>query len=330
MRLRALGLVVLPVIVLITAPIAARAQQPVRTARIGLLLPVSASDPLSISILTAFRQGMRDVGYVEGQSLVIEPRWAEGKYDRLAPLAAELVQSNVDVIVTYTAPAIRAAKQATSTIPIVMAGVIDPVSPGFVASLARPGGNVTGLSIMAPELVGKQLEILRELVPNATRLGVLGNPDNPGYAPQFHRAQQAGRALKVELRSFEARGPGDVTPAFAAMTKEGIGALIVLVDIMLETHRTRVVELAARHRLPAVYGLRDYVNAGGLLSYGASGLNFRAAALYVDKILKGAKPGDLPVEQPTKFELVINLKTAKALGLTIPPSVLLRADAVIE
>jgi putative tryptophan/tyrosine transport system substrate-binding protein len=242
-----------------------------------------------------------------------------------------LVNLKVDVIVTYAPPAILAAKQATGTIPIVMAGIIDPVATGLVASLARPGGNITGLSLMAPELVGKQLEILKEAIPEVTRVAVLGNPANAGTSPQLRHAREAARALKVRLQLLEARGANDIDSAFAKMTKERVGAVVVLVDAMLIDQRTRVADLAARHRLPSVYGLIEFVEAGGLIFYGANDASrFRRAAMFVHKILKGAKPADLPVEQPTKFELVINLKAAKALGLTIPPSILLRADQVIE
>jgi putative tryptophan/tyrosine transport system substrate-binding protein len=317
-------------ILLVAAPLATTAQLATTVHRIGFLSPLSPSDLQSVLLLGGLRQGLRDLGYLEGQNLSIEFRWAEGMYDRLPGLAADLVRLKVDLIVTYTAPAIHAAKQATTTIPIVMGGVIDPVTPGFVASLARPGGNITGLSIMAPELVGKQLEILREVVPKLTRVAVLGNPVNPGHAPQVRYALEAARALKVDLDFLEARGPNEIDSAFTAMTNKGTAAIIVLADAMLEAHRTRVTELAARYRLPAVYGLKDFVEVGGLMFYGASSGGWRRVALYVDKILKGAKPADLPVEQPTKFELVINLKTAKALGLRISPSLLLRADQVIE
>jgi ABC-type uncharacterized transport system substrate-binding protein len=315
----------------LAAPLAGEAQPPNTSFRVGFLSPLSSSGPQSATILGTLRQALRDLGYVEGQNLAIEVRWAEGKYDRLLGLATELVRLKVDVIVTYTAPAIQAVKQATRTIPIVMGGVIDPVTPGFVASLARPGGNITGLSIMAPEVVGKQLEILKEVVPRVTRVALLGNPANPGHAPQLERAHEAARSLKIELRLLEARKPSDIDSVFTAMARERAGGIIVLVDAMLETQETRIIELAARQKLPSVYGLKHFVEAGGLIFYGASGTDsFRHAAVYVDKILRGAKPADLPVEQPTKFELVINLKTAKALGLTIPPPLLLRADQVLE
>jgi putative ABC transport system substrate-binding protein len=237
----------------------------------------------------------------------------------------------VAIIVVTSLPAIQAAQQATGTIPIVMATSLDPVSTGFVASLARPGGNITGLSAMAPELVGKQLELLKAVVPRVSRVALLGNPANPGTAPMVRRAQDAARELGIRLQPLEARSPGEIDSAFAAMTRERAGALIVLLDVMFAEHRARIADLAAKHRLPAVYGLQEYAEVGGLMVYGSSFVDrFRRAAIFVDKILKGAKPADLPVEQPTKFELVINMKTAKALGLTIPPSLLLRADQVIE
>ena len=299
--------------------------------RIGFLSPSSLSDPRAPVRLGAFREGLRELGYVEGQNIAIESRWAEGKYDRLPGLAAELVSLRVDIIVTWALPAIQAAKEATATIPIVMAGSLDPVATDFVTSLARPGGNITGLSLMAPELVGKQLELLKEVVPKVTRVALLGNPANPGTAPQVRRGQDAARALGIRLQPLEARNPSAIDNAFAAMTRERAGALIILVDAMFGEHRTRIADLAARHRVPAVYGLPEYAEAGGLMGYGSSVVDrFRRAATFVDKILKGAKPADLPIEQPTRFELVINLKTAKALGLAIPPAVLARADEVIQ
>jgi putative ABC transport system substrate-binding protein len=316
---------------LLATPLAAEAQQVAKVPRIGFLSPSSPSDSRAPHRFGALQQGLRELGYVEGQNISIESRWAEGKYDRLPDLAAELVRLKVDVIVTYAPPAIRAAKQATGTIPIVMGGVIDPVATGFVASLARPGGNITGLSLMAPELVGKQLEILKEMVPKVSRVAVLGNPANAGTAPQLRHAQDAARALKLQLQLLEARSPDEIDSAFAVMIKEGAGAVVVLVDSMLVDQRTRIADLAVRRRLPSVYGLIDFVVAGGLMFYGANDADrFRRAAYLVDRILKGAKPADLPVEQPTKFELVINLKTAKALGLTIPQSLLQRADEIIQ
>ncbi len=316
---------------LLAAPLAADAQQPVKVPRVGYLSPNSPSDPARQHRLEAFRQGLRELGYVEGQNIAVEPRWAEDKYDRLPALAADLVRSKVAVIVTVGVPATQAAQQATRTIPIVMAVVIDPIGTGLIASLARPGGNVTGQSLVLPELVGKQLQLLKELAPQVSRVALLWNPANPGSAPQLREAEVAARALGVRLQRLEAREPQEIDSAFAAMTRERAGALMVLVDAMLLAQRTRIAGLAARRRLPAVYGLREHAEAGGLMVYGANPLDLeRRAATYVDKILKGRKPADLPVEQPTKFELVINLKTAKALGLTIPPSILIRADEVIR
>jgi len=316
---------------LVSPPFAGHAAQAARIARIGFLSPGSPSDPGMQRRFGALRQGLRDLGYVQGRNLAVESRWAEGRYDRLPGLAAELVGLKVDVIVTHTPPAIQAAKQATATIPIVMAGVIDPLATGFVTSLAHPGGNITGLSVMAPELVGKQLEILKEVAPQVAKVALLGNPDNTGTAPQLRLAQEAARALGVRLLPLEARGPNEIDNAFAAMAREQAGALIVLLDGMLIGERARIAELSARQRLPAMYGILDHAEAGGLIAYGPSVFDrFQRAASFVDKILKGTKPGDLPVEQPTKFELVVNLRAAKALGLTIPPSILARADRTIE
>jgi putative ABC transport system substrate-binding protein len=337
MKMTRVALTVVLTLGLLAAPLATEAQPPAgKVPRIGLLSPSAPFDagrnPSDLAVLfAAFREGLRELGYVEGQNIKIESRWAEANYDRLPGLAAELVGLKVDVIVTYGTPTSLAAKRATSTIPIVMAAIIDPVASGLVTNLARPGGNLTGQSMMSPDLVGKQLELLKEVVPKVSRVALLHNPANPGNAPQAQHGQDAARALGVRLQLLEARGPSEIDSAFAAMTNEQAGAVIVLVDAILQGNRTRITDLAARHRLPAVYGLSEYAEAGGLLAFGPSRLDlFRRAATYVDKILKGAKPADLPVQQPTKFELVINLKTAKALGLTIPPSVLVRADQVIE
>jgi putative tryptophan/tyrosine transport system substrate-binding protein len=316
---------------LLAAPLAAEAQAPSKVPRAGYLSPGSASDPRRAALFGAFQQGLRDFGYVEGKTIRIEARFAEGNYDRLPDLAAELVRLKVDVIVAYATPAVQAAQKATRTIPIVMTAVIDPVATRLVAGLGRPGGNVTGLSMMAPEVVGKQLQLLRELLPKVVRVAVLWNPANAGDGPQLREAKTAARALGVQLQPLEARDPSEIDRAFAAMTREHAGALLVLVDAMLIDNRTRIVRLAEKTRLPSVYGQRENAEAGGLMVYGAStiDLNLRAAN-FVDKILKGAKPGDLPVEQPTTFELVINLKTAKTLGLTIPQPLLQRADEVIQ
>jgi putative ABC transport system substrate-binding protein len=282
--------------------------------------------------LDAFRQGLRELGWVEGQNIVIDYRFAEGRFDRLPDLAAELVRLKVDIIVAATTPAAAAAKKATETIPIVMISVGDPVGLGLIASLARPGGNATGLSYsVGLETIGKGLELLKETVPKVRRVAILSNPANPFQPLAISEVNVAARSLGLQLQLLEARGPNDFDGAFAAMATERVGALLVVADSMFLLHRTRLADLAARSRLPAAYGTRENVEAGGLMSYGASVRDlYRRSAAYVDKILKGAKPGDLPVEQPTKFELVINLKAAKALGLTIPPSVLGRADEVIQ
>jgi ABC-type uncharacterized transport system substrate-binding protein len=305
---------------LLAVPLAVEAQQAAKVARIGFLATNLAASPSYMR--EAFRQGLRDLGYVEGRNLVIEYRDAEGKLERLPALAAELVALNVDVIFAEggTRSAL-AAKQATRTLPIVFAPVGDPVASGVVTSLARPGGNVTGLSNLAPELVVKGLEQLRQpgAVPERTEKDVL------------KAAEVAARALGVRLQFAEARSPADFDRAFSDMTRARAGALTVLPSVMFFIERRRLVDLAAKNRLPAVYPWREFVDAGGLMAYGPNIADmYRGAATYVDKILKGAKPGDLPIEQPTKFELVINLKTAKALGLTIPPSLLGRADQVIE
>ncbi len=318
---------------LLAAPPTADPQSPGKVHRIGFLSPSSLSDPRTQRYFEAFRQGLRELGYVEGQNIDIESRWAEGKYNRLPGLAAELVRLKVDVIVTWAPPAIQAAKEATETtpIPIVMGGIIDPITTGVVTSLARPGGNITGLSNMTPELVGKQLEMLKEVVPKVSRVAVLGNPANAGNGPQMREAEVAARVLRVRLQFLEARDFEQIDSAFAAMTRERAGALIVLVNAMLADHRTRIADLAAKRRLPTVSGQREFAEAGGLMAYGASiSDTYRRAATYVDKILKGTKPADLPVEQPTRFELVINMRTAKALGLTFPQTILIRAEEVIR
>jgi ABC-type uncharacterized transport system substrate-binding protein len=317
--------------VLLAAPLAAEGQQAAKIARIGLLTLNVAPNP---HLREAFRQGLRDLAYVEGRDVVIEYRDAEGKPERLPALAAELVALKVDVIVAPGAPQALAAKQATSTLPIVFTAVADPVTDGLVTSLARPGGNVTGLSSLAPELAGKRLELLKQAVPGLTRVAVLWQPGAFGDRTDkdlLKRTDVAARALGVRLQVVEARGPADFDRAFSDMTRARAGALTVLPSTMFSNERRRFVDLAAKHRLPAVYQWREFVDAGGLMSYGPNLVDlFRRAASYVDKILKGAKPADLPVDQPTKFELMINLKTAKALGLTIRPSVLARADEVIE
>jgi len=313
-------------------PLAAEAQQAAKVARIGFLTGTSLS--VSPNLPAAFRQGLRDLGYVEGRNLVIEYRDAEGKFERFPALAAELVALKVDVLVAANSLAALAAKQATRTLPIVFAFAVDPVTDGLVTSLARPGGNVTGLSTLLAELVGKRLELLKQAVPGVSRVAVLWQPGAQGERTEKDlqkEAEVAARALGVRVQFVEARGPADFDRAFSDMTRARAGALTVFGSAMFFDERRRLVDLAAKNRLPAVYGLKEYVDAGGLMAYGANVADlFRRAATYVDKILKGAKPGDLPVEQPTKFELVINLKTAKALRLTIPQSLLQRADEVIQ
>jgi putative tryptophan/tyrosine transport system substrate-binding protein len=316
---------------LLAAPLAVEAQQAAKIARIGYLAGNLAATP---HLQEAFRQGLRDLGYVEGRNVVIEYRSAEGKLERFPALAAELIALKVDVIVAGNSRAALAAKQATRTLPIVFAVAADPIASGLVTSLARPGGNVTGLSVLAPELVGKCLEQLKQTVPGVSRVAVLWQPGGLGERTDKDMpkaAEVAARALGVRLQFVEARGPEEFDRAFSDMTRAGAGALTVLTSSMLFGERRRLVDLAAKHRLPAVYPWREGVDAGGLMAYGPNLADlYRRAATYVDKILKGTKPADLPVEQPTKFELVINLKAAKALGLTIPPSVLGRADDVIQ
>ena len=317
---------------LLIAPRAAAGQQPGRVYRIGILANVPVTGPESAGLWGAFIQGLRELGYVEGQNIRIESVSSDGNYERLPELAAELVRLKVDVIVVPAPQNALAAKKATQTIPIVMASAGDPVAEGLVASLARPGGNITGLSgIAGPGIGGKRLELLKEAVPKVSRMTFLSNPANAMSAAFLEETKKAARSLRVQLQSLEAREPGELERAFAAMSRERVGALLVLNDGMFLIHRTQIAVLAVKQRLPTMFGGREYVDAGGLMSYGGSGRdNFRRAAIYVDKILKGAKPGDLPIERPTKFELVINLKAAKALGLTIPQSVLGRADEVIQ
>ncbi len=326
-----LALLLVLVLSSIAAPRAAEAQPAGKAPRVGYLSWFSRSDPWDQRGVEAFRQGLRDLGYLEGHSIAIEYRWAEEKYERLPDLAAELVRLKVDVILAPGIHVTQAAKQATKTIPIIMVAVNDPIATGLVATLARPGGNITGLSLMAPELVGKQLEFLREVVPTVSRVAVLWNPTNPGQAPQLREAEVAARALGVQLQPVEARGPSEIDGAFAAMTRERADALLVLADILLQAQGKRIADLATHNRLAAIYGHLRHVEAGGLIVYGVNVFDlYRRAATYVDKILKGAKPAELPVEQPMKFELVINLKTAKALGITIPPTLLFLADEVIR
>jgi putative ABC transport system substrate-binding protein len=307
----------------------AEAQQPTKIPRIGYLSVRSLSSV--VDRREAFRQGLRELGYVDGKNVIIEWRSAEGKLDRLPTLAADLVRLKVDVIVTTGPTATRPAKEATSTIPIVMTQDIDPVGTGFVASLARPGGNITGLSSLAPEISGKQLELLRESVPRLSRVAVLWASSNPGNARQLEEMERTARAFGVKLQFLDILGPKDIQIAFRAASKERADAVLVLQNGVAAAHRTEIAELAIKSRLPAIYPRLEFVEDGGLMSYGASFTDMdRRAATYVDKILKGRTPADLPVEQPMKFEFIVNLKAAKQIGLTIPPNVLVRADKVIK
>jgi putative ABC transport system substrate-binding protein len=316
---------------LLAAPLAAEGQQAGKVPRVGYLNPGSQSDPARQRRFEALRQSLRELGYVEGQNIAIESRWAEGKYDRYPALAADLVRSKVDVIVAVSAAATQAARQATRTIPIVMSLANDPVGSGLVPSLAHPGGNVTGISMMGPDVVGKQLQVLKEVVPRVSRVALLRNPANPASAAQLREAEAAARTLGVRLQTLEAQNPQEIDNAFVAMTRERAGALLILSDGIFTNQRRQIAELAMNKRLPALSFSAEYAEAGGLMFYGANLLDLeRRAAIYIDRILKGAKPADLPVEQPTKLELIINLRSAKAIGLTIPPALLGRADEVIQ
>ncbi len=304
------------------------ARAPSKTARIGFL---SASLPLPNSSTDAFREGLRELGYVEGQSIVIEYRFAEESSGQLPSLAAELVGLAPDVLLAWGGPAIVAAKQASSTLPIVFPISGDPVAAGWVASLARPGGNLTGLSSLATGLAAKRLELLAEVVPGISRVAVLWNPTNPTKQPEFAETVSAARSLGIQLQSLEVRGPDDFAAAFEAAASGRAEALFVLAEPLTVRHTSQIVEFSIRSRLASAHELSEYAEVGGLMNYGANRSDlFRRAATYVDKILKGAKPADLPVEQPTKFDFVINLNTAQALGLTIPQSVLLQATEVIQ
>ena len=320
---------ILFLVVLLDVTVIAEAQPLTKHSRIGFLnVGTPATSPARQEV---FRQGLRDLGYLEGKNIVIEWRYAEGKLDRLPALAAELVRLKVDVIVTGGGISTRSAKDATVTIPIVMTQDIDPVGNGFVASLARPGGNITGLSTLAPEISGKQMELLKEIVPKFARVAVLGTTTNPGTAQALKETELAAGAFKVQLQYLDVLGSKDIDTGFQTASKARADAVLVLISSVLNTHRAPVVNLAVKSRLPVIYPFPEFVEAGGLISYGVSFADlWRRAATYVDKILKGAKPADLPVEQPTKFELIINLKAAKQIGLTIPPNVLVRADKVIK
>jgi putative ABC transport system substrate-binding protein len=338
MRPRVVAIIMMLALGLLAAPLGSNAQQPTKIWRIGFLSPSSSShlekrgDPLGGRGLEAFRQGLRERGYIEGQNIAIEYRWAEGRFERLPDLAAELVRLKVDVIVAVVTQASLAAKNATRTIPIVTVAVGDPVGSGLVASLAHPGGNVTGPSSMFAELAGKQLELLKETVPKASRVAVLRNPANPVWQAQMLRETEiAARTLGLRLQLLDARGLEELEGAFAAMTRGRARALLVQADPMFSLHARRIADLAVKHRLPTMGGFRENVEAGFLMSYAPNFPDlFRRAGYYVDRILKGTKPADLPVEQPMRFEFAINMNTAKALGITFPQTILIRADQVIQ
>ncbi len=316
---------------LLAPPLAAAAQPPAKVPRIGVLSQADRTSGGVSLLLEAFRQGLRDLGYVEGQNINIEYRRAEPPYDRLPELATDLVELQVDVIFAPSTPTALAAQQATKRIPIVFASAGDPVGSGLVAGIGRPGGNITGLSLLAPEIVAKQLQLLKEAAPKVSRVAVLSNPANQYNALMVKETEVAARSLAVRVHLLGVRGADGPDSALSAVIKERAGALFVFFDPLFFIQRTRIVEFATKNRLPAMYPHREHAEAGGLMAYGADlRANFRRAATYVDKILKGAKPADLPVEQPMRFELVINMKTAKALGLTFPPSILIRADQVIQ
>jgi len=309
-------------------PLAADAQQAANVARIGFLGATSPSG--WASRVEAFRLGLRDLGYVEGKNVTIEFRWADEHYDRLPSLAAELLRLKVDLLVTYGTPASLAAKHATTTIPIVMVHSGDAVVAGIVASLARPGANLTGSTYFLPQLMAKRLELLKDAVPRISQVAILVKPDNPFFAPAIRALEVAAKALKIRLQQFEARDPNEFEAAFSAMSKRRVDAVVILEDAVFVTHVKTIAELAAKHRLPAA-GFQELAVAGGLIGYGVDFLQmYRHAAVFVDKILRGTKPADIPVEQASKFDLLINLKTARALSLTIPPPLLVRADQVIE
>jgi putative ABC transport system substrate-binding protein len=309
-----------------TWPLTARAQQGPRTYRLGYL-----SNAKLPHLIAALQAGLRDLGYVEGQNLMIEYRFAEERAATLDTLAAELVQLRPDAIVTVATDASLAAKRATTTIPIVMSTVGDPLRLGIVASLARPGGNMTGVTLYGSELAGKRLEVLKEAIPNIARVAVLGNPSNPSNEYYWQETQSAGRKLVIDVQRFNVKAPNELPAEFSNMTRNGAVALDVLSDPLFNGARQQIIGLAADHRLPAIYEAREFAEAGGLISYGPNIAELtRRSAAFIDKVLKGVNPADLPVEQPTKFELVLNVKTAKALGLTLPPMLLARADEVIE
>jgi putative ABC transport system substrate-binding protein len=308
-------------------PLVARAQG--RIPRVGFMGNSTAA--LEVNLVDSFREGLRELGYEEGRNIAIEYRWADGRYERFAALVAELIAAKVDVIVTAGTPAALAVKKATSTVPLVMVAVGDPVGTGLVPSLARPDGNLTGLSSVAPDLEGKRLELLREIVPSVSRIAVFINSVNPFHATSMRQAQSAGKTLGIKVQQYDIRKSEDLDGAFAAIRKERPDALLILADRVFLHNRERIVDFTEEQRLPNVSAYKEVVEAGGLMSYGPSYEDMhKRAAIYVNKILKGAKPGNLPIEQPTKFTLVVNLKAAKALGISMPPAVLSRADDVIE
>ena len=312
--------------IMISCVVTARAG---KTPRIGFLGNSTAA--LEANLIRPWREGLRDFGYVEGQNLAVEYRWAEGRYERFPALIAELLALKVDVIVTAGTPAAQAVKRASSTIPLVMIAVGDPVGTGLVGSLGRPGGNATGLVSIAPDLEGKRLQLLQEIVPNLTLVALLTNPANPFHVGSEQQLRSAATAMHVKAQSFAVRNESEFDAAFETMLRQRPGAMIMLADRLFLHHRKRIADFALKHRLPAVYAYQELVEAGGLMSFGPSypGMH-RRAAYFVDRIVKGASPSELPMEQPSQFELMINVKTARALGLTIPPSLLLRADRVIE
>jgi putative ABC transport system substrate-binding protein len=323
------GGIVTLILGLLIAPLAADAQPPGQLPRVGTRTAVTA--PTTELFHALLRQRLRELGYVEGQHIVLESRSAEGHYERLPARAAQLVALPVDALVTWGTPAAVAAKQATSTVPIIFLAVGDPIGSGIVASLARPGGNVTGVTHLSAELSAKQLELLKEVVPGLTQIAVLRNPRNPVSAPQLHWTELAAQALGMQLHVVDVRAPSEFEAAFVSMTRERAGALIVLADTMFLSQRRQIADLASQHRLPAPFNWREYAEAGGLIAYGPRLADqCRRVAEFADKILKGVRPAELPVEQPMRFELVINLKTAKELGLTISPLLRFRADEVIE
>jgi len=331
MRLHTVGRVVTLALAVLVASLVAAAQKPAKVPRIGILSSGSPPTAPDWKQRSPLRQGLRGLGWMDGQNIVIEDRWAEGKHERLPELAADLVRLPVDVIVAGGNAATAAAQQATQTISIVMFGGSDPVGTGFITSLARPGGNITGTMSGGPEIAGKLLEVLTEAVPHARRVAIIFNPMYPGVGAYGKESAMAETALGVTLQLVEVRQPSDVETAFLHLLHDRPDALYVAGDPVVMIRRQEILDFAARHRLPAIYTGRPFVDAGGLMSYGPSLRDMaHRTAVFVDKILKGTKPGDLPVEQPMKFELVINLKTAKALGLTIPPTVLFRADEVIQ